>query len=162
MSDPILNNLNPPLSQSSPEVLTSTRNSKPTVLWAILLVLLLISITLNVLQFTGYFFENSNNGKVQNLPISPDNPNLIRYGTSYYFKGHIKDVKIDGKNLELTTNIKDLPKISVDDKTNILIKNGDKFDPATRDQITPGKNVNLLLFNSNLEGWSLSRIVMLP
>ena len=71
-------------------------------------------------------------------------------------------VKNTGTNMEIITDIPDLPKLYIDKRTNILAKNGDKYDTISKDQIRPGRKVNLLLFNTSMKDWFLARIVLLP
>jgi len=146
----------------TPAPATLVVKPKHNVLHILVFILFICSLLINTLQFFGFSFGNLKNPMSQNLKISPNNPGLIRYGLTYYLQGQINEVKNTGTNMEIITDIPDLPKLYIDKRTNILAKNGDKYDTISKDQIRPGRKVNLLLFNTSMKDWFLARIVLLP
>ncbi len=150
-----------PLPQAKIPVVNTSPTSYKIPIIVVLTFLLLISIVLNVTQFSLFTFKDLTAKYPRNFAINPDNPKLLKFGMTYYLEGQIKQVKKEGNTLELITDIENLPKVYVEGNTNILTKRGSEYSTSDRDQIVAGKKVNLLLFNSNMEKWFLSRVVIL-
>lgn len=151
-----------PSLQVAPQGTTIKKSYGKTIGIIILIVLLVFSLAVNISQYFNLPWLNLKASKYSDFEIDPHNKAIIRYGMSYYLSGTITDVKKNGDEIEILTNIQGLPRAFVTYQTNVLTKTNNKFINVSRDQIQPGKRVELLMFQLELKDWALMRVVLLP
>lgn len=140
---------------------------------ALAIVLAIVSISFNLIpsKFLGGLIATDkpvqNGDGTFDLPIDPNDPSLREYAVTYQFSASVLEIKQNGDQAEIITNLNDpnIPPFITSENTHIYFAESplETYDKASINDIKPGDQVKLVsIYFLKRKFWRLGYVFLPP